>query len=233
MVTRRDMISLAVAGLAGTALESSGAITRSALALRGAMMGGRKKLPYDAEVEYLETHRKSWIDTGLLPKQGCTFYLDYYIPNNYYTYGQIIFGTFIPRAGNEYEYRYGHDWVNAAPAYAGVVSALGGNKPAGRYFVKMSKEGVFVNGVLEKTYDGGTKDATATLLLGTAHNYNWYGDRTFYGQIFSFGYDDENGNEVMRLIPVRVGDVGKFYDRISGRFFESQDEPFIIGPDKV
>lgn len=38
MVTRRDMISLAVAGLAGTALESSGAITRSALALRGAMM---------------------------------------------------------------------------------------------------------------------------------------------------------------------------------------------------
>lgn len=43
MVTRRDMISLAVAGLAGTALESSGAITRSSLALRGAMMGGGKK----------------------------------------------------------------------------------------------------------------------------------------------------------------------------------------------
>lgn len=51
MVTRRDMIGLAAAGLAGTALESSGAITRSAQALRGAMMGGAKKWqnPYIAD----------------------------------------------------------------------------------------------------------------------------------------------------------------------------------------
>ncbi len=52
MVTRRDMIGLAVAGLAGTALESQGAITRSALALRGAMMGGGKKKSYSAS-DYL------------------------------------------------------------------------------------------------------------------------------------------------------------------------------------
>lgn len=45
MVTRRDMIKLATAGLAGTALDSQCAITRSALALRGAMMGGGKKGP--------------------------------------------------------------------------------------------------------------------------------------------------------------------------------------------
>lgn len=54
MVTRRDLIGLAAAGLAGTALESQGVITRSALALRGAMMGGGKSDPYkDLDVTVL------------------------------------------------------------------------------------------------------------------------------------------------------------------------------------
>lgn len=52
MVTRRDMIGLAAAGLACNALDSSGAITRSALALRGAMMGWGKKKSYSAS-DYL------------------------------------------------------------------------------------------------------------------------------------------------------------------------------------
>lgn len=83
MVTRRDMIGLAAAGLAGTALESSGAITRSALALRGAMMGGGK-MPFDTTGMTLLTieSNSTYMDFGIYSaalatgSTGVTIYWD-------------------------------------------------------------------------------------------------------------------------------------------------------------
>lgn len=189
-------------------------------------VGNLNTKPYDAEVEYLETHRKSWIDTGIFPKVGCTFYFDHYVENTQFSYGQFIFGCTLS------DYFYGDNWLNRPPIYAGKSATRESYLSVGRHYVKMDKNGVYVDGTLQKTYDAGTVNATSSLLLGTTQGKEYYGARTFYGKIFSFGYDDENGNEVMRLIPVRVGDVGKFYDTISCQLFESKDEPYIIGPDK-
>ena len=51
-----------------------------------------------------------------------------------------------------------------------------------------------------------------------------------------FGYVKiyQNGILVRDYIPVRVGDVGCFYDRVSGQLFGNAGTgAFIIGPDKT
>lgn len=67
MTTRREIVK-AGAGLA--AIIASGkapaSLVRSMLGIRNAMTAP-KRLPYDAEVEYLESTGTQWIDTGIAP----------------------------------------------------------------------------------------------------------------------------------------------------------------------
>ena len=64
--TRREIVTKCGAGLAAiiAAGKAPAAFIRSALAARNAMMAG-KRLPYDAEVEYLESTGTQWIDAGI------------------------------------------------------------------------------------------------------------------------------------------------------------------------
>ena len=51
--------------------------------------------------------------------------------------------------------------------------------------------------------------------------------------LYSFSIE-ANSKAILDLIPVRVGDVGYMYDRVSGQLFGNQGTgDFIIGPDKT
>ena len=67
MTTRREIVTKCGAGLAAiiAAGRAPAAFIRSMLAARNGMMAG-KRLPYDAEVEYLESPGTQWIDTGVV-----------------------------------------------------------------------------------------------------------------------------------------------------------------------
>ena len=57
------------------------------------------------------------------------------------------------------------------------------------------------------------------------------GLRQISGRLYSFRID-KAGMKVLDLIPVRIGDEGYMYDRISGNLFGNQGSgKFILGPD--
>jgi len=71
----------------------------SLIAARSAMVGGGGKLPYDAEVEYLESTGTQWIDTGTSMKYGDDFELNFEITklgsaNNYA--GGYVLASLVP-----------------------------------------------------------------------------------------------------------------------------------------
>ena len=79
MQTRREIIKSGL-GLAGiiAAGKAPAALVRSFVAARAALTSG-KRLPYDAEVEYLESTGTQWIDTGTSMKYGDDFELNFEI----------------------------------------------------------------------------------------------------------------------------------------------------------
>lgn len=67
---------------------------------------------------------------------------------------------------------------------------------------------------------GGVKTDGLNTVKELAH-FLWYGFK-FY----------EYNNLIMDLIPVRIGDIGYMYDKVSGKLFGNEGTgEFILGPD--
>ena len=99
MQTRREIIKSGL-GLAGiiAAGKAQAALVRSLIAARAALTGW-KKLPYDAEVEWLQSTGTQWIDTGTSMKYGDDFELNFEITklgsaNNYA--GGYVLASLVP-----------------------------------------------------------------------------------------------------------------------------------------
>lgn len=198
------------------------------------MLGARtaawrgKNLPYDAEVEYLESTGTQWIDS--LCKSTETLEFRVKLDNSKMTnrsqslgyFGTIgywgnLFGTYrrtkAPIIWVRETWRYIGSELGMIEAYCGLDS-------------------ITINGVIrEKEPDYG----------------NYYGGNIeiFRGKdgcseikMYSMQiYDKEvsaDGILVRDFIPVRVGDVGYLYDSVSGQLFgNSGTGEFVIGPDKT
>jgi hypothetical protein len=69
-------------------------------------------------------------------------------------------------------------------------------------------------------------------LFGTIHDGVFVTNEPFVGRIY-YCQISQGVNLVRDFIPVRVGNVGYMYDKISGKLFENQGTGnFILGPDK-
>lgn len=187
----------------------------SLINMRNAMMAG-KRLPYDAEVEYLESTGTQWIDTGVLPD----FDMIARITLSYQQDSSIpVWGT----RGTSYNnraYTSAHDTnaISTSTFYGGQFDNVSAKiitniKPAvGQIFeFKLSKDGGWLNGVKVNEW--------------------WNTPQPFtpYGTIYLFGRNDPantkaacriyhfslelNGVLVRDFIPVRVGTTGAMYDR--------------------
>ena len=188
------------------------------------MMGG-KRLPYDAEVEYLKSTGTQWIDTGVIITSAMNAHLRF-------SFSRKV-------SGDSYAFgsRNGSTW--------GLGSFAGGSLMRTRWGGSSSKDlsyglgDIFqlnsVNGTTTITNEtkGASKNITssgsfvefATYIFaenngGTAnvsHGVRFY-------QFKVDGYCD--------FIPVRKGTVGYLYDRVSGKLFGNAGTgAFLIGPD--
>lgn len=64
-------------------------------------------------------------------------------------------------------------------------------------------------------------------------NSRYVGNENIYGRVYAFSIRKE-GEAVLDLVPVRVGDEGFMYDRVSGRLFgNSGTGRFVVGPDVI
>ena len=206
------------------------------------MLGARtaawrgKHLPYDAEIEYLESTGTQWIDTGVNGYLDFDYDIKFLIPTpvsqNYYN---SFFGAW-NSIGNKPN-QFLNTNFSAQTFYCGNGQDAQLNMGAcpQNEMVHFRKDGntIQLNKRVKTLSYSEPYELDRTLFLfgtnrGTIINRALSGTR-----IYSF--ELSLGSEmILDFIPVRVGNIGYMYDRVSGEFFGNAGTgAFIIGPDKT
>lgn len=190
---------------------------------RRRVYGGSKKLPYDAEIEYLESSGNQYIDTGVVLDATMTVRVlyDYIRPG-------FVFG-----ARNDQRVEY-----------SGVT-----NESTGDYDIRYGNKILYKQTSIPPGINDVVISPTGVVLNGKTVSVATYGDMFFSGHCFLFtinqGGSPHSGlwavNRIRRfsieniidLIPVRVGNVGYMYDKVSKQLFGNAGTgEFILGPDR-
>ena len=196
-----------------------------------AMVGGERSSlisslitkPYDAEIEYLESSGTQWIDTGIIP-DGNTIVQFKFV--NLYITGDVIIGYFTNDT---------NDWRlfnNASTCYFDMPNdrrIAGGNiyentqyeLELGNYYVKDLDTGVNIVSGNATIYTG-----ISSITLNNYNNVSYSKNRWYYVKIYS------GSVLVLDLIPVRIGQIGYMYDKVSKQLFSNAGTgEFILGLD--
>lgn len=194
------------------------------IAARQTLHGGGRK-PYDAEVEYLESTGTQWIDTGIIPDQDLAIETEFETldtENSAYVYGArignlaVCIATSTVGGGLGYA-RWGNDRYDKCIGSANHV--------------EQSASSIIVDGQ-SFPYRWNTNDDISSLNLSLyLFNANTSSPLPFRGKISYFKL--YKNKLILDLIPVRKGNVGYMYDRVSGKLFgNSGAGNFILGADK-
>lgn len=193
-------------------------------------------LPYDAEVEWLESTGTQWIDTGILPTvdMSANITLSYQKDSAY-----PAFGTRSQANSQAFTAALDTYLISTASRYSGQFDDVSANhinfiKPniGQKFSFYLSKEGGFFDGIMVNNYQS------------TPHTF------TPYGTCYLFGRNDSQNTKascriysfllainnilIRDFIPVRINTIGAMYDKISKTlFYNAGTGAFIVGPDKV
>lgn len=198
-----------------------------------------KSLPYDAEVEYLQSSTSGEIiDTGVGGLDVDAIEIKYLV-GRWFSYCSL-FGNYINEQSNVWRILQSKNQSSAknVGVYVGARASNGWNSVAGgerniEHTIYMSAtsiicDGVQFSGTIVKPQ--GTQNASNIVLF--ARNLTspmWYDTemRCYYFKAW------RNNNLVCDLIPCRIGQKGYMYDRVSGSMIEAYGGGnFILGNDK-
>ena len=196
-----------------------------------------KSLPYDAEIEYLEVDGYEYIDTNITPNETVEHEVKW-MPTNTYTSST---GLVSARNNASGSVKSGYSlslWVNGTNVAmndnnwsAGSWSNVLTNNTASVIAIK--ERNLYVDNTLIVTSASTNQfsfDCTYGLLRGRILN-NWDSRRGSTGKIYYAKIWKDN-SLVRDFIPVRVGQVGYMYDKVSRRLFGNAGTgDFVLGPD--
>ena len=194
----------------------------------GAWAKSGKPLPYDAEVKYLESTGTQYISTMLIPTRVHV--------------GLKPIGAATPYHSNAY---FGVN--NGGSRTTGLASKTKDTLTAINYEfssvefpalwevfheVYFDRNTVSVDGVTQALVTRFEKVDQAIKSFGLFNFPQRYSGSTPKSAISYCKMWDREDNLMADFIPVRVGDVGYMYDRVSGQLFgNSGTGAFVIGPD--
>lgn len=204
----------------------------------------QKSLPYDAEVEYLESSNGQYIDTGVIINSGdYNFIADGMIFDfsssiatvrwtespTYCSYG-IYVGSrdvIVAYYGNYQNLNYNNTIVFSKYKNKRKIYRFGENQK----FTIEDLNGT-INESIPVPFDNTLQNNTYSLPLFSFFRQGNIVTSNSKVRLYSFIF--KKGNEVIQdLIPVRKGTVGYMYDKISGQLFGNGGTGnFILGPDK-
>ena len=195
--------------------------------------------PYDAEIAYLETTGQQCIDTGIFPSLDMEFNTKIYTPKVWDDY-------FCSLRKDNKNTRYYLLNYNGSVGYACTKSVWPGASKKPDYFltnthiikskITQDKVSIEVDGLYFEYADkGGLFSPDKTLpLFGAKLNSTTINARSNVGTRCYYAKFISNGQVVGDFIPVRVGNVGYMYDKVSGKLFGNLGSGnFILGPDIV
>ena len=200
---------------------------------------GGEKLPYDAEIEYLESSGTQYIDTGIKGNTLFKYIISYRLTERM---GAPLFGMRNQATysqGPVFSYTYGRQndlvlYVNNSSHTNRDDNYFYGKNDLNEHELVID----FKNNIL--TIDGNSAPVLRVpQAFETTYNMYLFSNNvagTTSPPIKSrmYSYKVFNDNLLVQvLIPVRVGNVGYMYDKVSGQLFGNAGTgSFILGPDK-
>lgn len=195
-------------------------------------------LPYDAEVEYLESTGTQYVDTGVPNGEPFTVFLDFSIDASAET-NNSLFGSF---ASSSRRMIYvtaltnGKKRIHLSHGASGNSFSVGDLVAGTRHTVRVRQSGSF-----EYQVDGGavgTRDFGNDLAEQSGVTL-WLFNRSGTPnpcpmRLYAATIRDANDVLVRDYQPVRKNAAGYLYDRVSGTLFGNAGTgAFVIGPDKT
>lgn len=194
-----------------------------------------KALPYDAEIEYLESTGTQWIDTGIACRSYDGISAKFQVNgrqmgyNAYFFFGQGInvfkenIEVFTAITNTKVSFCL-QGYTDVTLDYTNVFNVDVENKIA-----TFTDELGQVMGVADRS-DVGDYTASYTMAVFATHRASIL--RKGNVRCFKFQIIQDSAI-VIDLIPVRVGQVGYMYDKVSGQLFGNAGTgDFILGNDK-
>ena len=201
---------------------------------RRRMMTNKTRIPYDSEVEYLESSGGAVIDTGLMNSDIDGYYIEF---SSAYSKSKFLFGNYLNNNSAITGLRF--TTRNDGTMYSNVRSltttslsstgyvANGWNQAWGRvsgnmmYFKLNSEEEVSIEFV------EGNATTRTVVLFGQSLNGTKGVSKISRAQFM------KNGILVRDFIPVRVGTVGYMYDNVTKQLFGNAytSGSFVLGND--
>ena len=180
-----------------------------------------QKMPFDTEIEYLESTGTQWINTKYIANQDTEIGVKFYASNK----NAMVFGLrndtnpiTIWNGGVEAmtDMRFGE---NVAVQYHIVVGTI--------YEASISKDRFTCNGDVLPIGNTATFTQTDKIFIGNSRKSGTY----YTGKVYS-AYIKQNGVLVRDFIPVRVGQVGYMYDKVEGKLYGNSGKgEYILGND--
>jgi hypothetical protein len=197
---------------------------RAMIAARQIAFGrGGKRKPYDAEIEYLESTGTQYINTGMIPSSTCKFIIDAWFTKRT-QFGSMAGGSNRFHAYNPFCVKW---------EYLGDTVAF----PYGRRAVVTlnNKTGYFLSGDISISYPPMLESGAPEFFLFAQNNAGSLRYFDVGARIYAFDWwDDADTEKSMSFIPVRKGNIGYMYDRVSGQLFGNQGTgEFVLGPDII
>ena len=183
------------------------------------------KLPYDAEIEYLESTYRQYIDTGFTFKSNI----------------RVVFSVIYTQTVTQYVQTWGLNRSGYEVLWGGGNFLFGGKKITYSNPVKdteyeydydftAGKMVAKINNTIVQSTSGTQPNASEAMYIFAM---NGKGFRNYYKAKHGKFKLYENGLISLDLIPVRVGNVGYMYDKVSKQFFGNAGTgSFVLGPDK-
>lgn len=187
-----------------------------------------KKLPYDAEIEYLKSSGTQWINIEYRPQTASTIYIEglFGVSSNENT-RQFLFsdGVVVQHYIEFANMQYG-----GYAAYVSHTIKKGVLYQANALFTSTSV--IYKIKIDDSEYSSSTSKYASSnwstlrlFKLNNTYNSN--------GAIIGRCKINVNDTLVRDFIPVRVGTTGYMYDKVSGQLFGNAGTgAFILGPDK-
>lgn len=182
------------------------------------------KLPYDAEIEYLESTGTQWIDTGVIPTRTTHTQV-------YKSFTELSENNNGDGIYNGRSIRF-HDGFYQSKFHFGI----GGNNnytttiawDYDRHLFEMFGSGYAkLDGNVYNISSGLNTYSLKFTLFRRNGMSQFAKEQIVYCKIY------QEDILIRDYIPVRVGNVGYLFDRVSGQFFgNSGTGSFILGPDK-
>lgn len=193
-------------------------------------------VPYDAEVEYLQSDSQAYIDSGI-PGSGIYSIECEYKYQSFVAYG-AIYGNYTADSAKGYRAILGNS--NNGGIIVAVRSAFTAGQVGSANTINawhrleaLSDGSYYIDDALVGMVTAGASVVPGDICIFNRSITNPNTDRNIGLQIKKFTIK-EQGAKILDLIPVRVGQVGYMYDKIRGRLLGSSTSGvFTLGPDVI